>query len=107
MQGSVGKCRRMLCLTKLAAHASGNDEHNQQLKAKATARLRQLALQEELQLGANAPLSTAQLVIAALEGQGAVASNLAEAAIASVEALALAPEQRHTDQYRWVADWVC
>ena len=100
IQGSISKCRRLLCLTKLAAHASGNDPNNQQLKAKATARLRQLALQEELQVGAGAPLSTAQLVIAALDGQGAAAADPAGAAVAAVEALALAPEQRHTDQYR-------
>lgn len=99
LQTSSSKCRRLLCLSKLAAHASGNDVNSQHLKAKATTRLRQLALQQQLGLDTGPPLSTAQLVLQALSGGAGV--DAADTAVAAVEALALASEQRHSDQYRW------
>lgn len=108
-QASVAACRRLLCLSKLAAHASGGKPQQQRLQAQASARLRQLALQQQLQLGGgSAPLSGAQLVLAALEAADArQGTEAAEAAVAAVEALALMPEQQQSEQYRqlWQRSW--
>jgi hypothetical protein len=101
LQGSVARCRRLLCLSKIAAHASGGKPQQARLQAQASARLRQLALQQELQLGGQVPLSSAQLVLAALEAADASQGDeAAEAAVAAVEALALMPEQQQSEQYR-------
>jgi hypothetical protein len=100
-QGSVAKCRRLLCLSKIAAHASGGKPQQARLQTQASARLRQLALQQELQLNNHGPLSSAQLALAALEAADASGGpEAAEAAVAAVEALALAPEQPQSEQYR-------
>jgi hypothetical protein len=100
----VAKCRRLLCLSKLAAHASGGKPQQARLQAQASARLRQLSLQQELQLNNNqGPLSAAHLALAALDAADASEGpDAAEAAVAAVEALALSPEQPQSEQYRCV-----
>lgn len=100
LQASLSNRRRLLCLAKLAAHASGSTPASQQLKAKATTRLRQLSLQQQLQPETDIPLSTAQFAVQALNDQDRMGVDPAEAAVAAVEALALAPEQSQSDQYR-------
>jgi hypothetical protein len=99
----VAKCRRLLCLSKLAAHASGGKPQQARLQAQASARLRQLTLQQELQLNnQQGPLSSAQLALAALEvAEASQGPEAAEAAVAAVEALALSPEQSQSEQYRY------
>ncbi|KAF8069449.1 hypothetical protein HT031_001565 [Scenedesmus sp. PABB004] len=109
-QGSVAKARRLLCLSKLAAHASSGgpaDPASARLQAAASARLRALALQEALGLGGKGPLSTAQLALAALAAAGAGGEGAADAAVAAVEALALAPQEQASEQYRelWDRAW--
>jgi hypothetical protein len=109
-KSSLAQARRLLCLARIAAHAAGPAlPAADQVMGKAGVRLRQLALQQELQpdLDVAAPMSTQQLAMAALAAAAAgqrqrAAAGLSGggAAVAAVEALALDPEQRASDGYR-------
>lgn len=106
LQISLQKSKQLLCLAKLAAHAASGSAgtavnlSTKQLQAKASIRLRQLSLQEQLHLGGSAPLTAAQLAVAAL--QAAQGAGDAAAAVVAVEVLGLQPDQQGSEQYRFV-----
>lgn len=117
-----GSARRLWALSKLSVKASGAAQGgSRQALATASARLRQLELQEALipgrlstqpmlaeELAARALKAAAQAeVVAAGADQGFGGLRGAGAAVAAVEVLALEASNKQTDSYRWALALGC